>query len=114
MNGGVDSVGRRKGVRSTYNPDGTVVSKDLSWEYDSLGQITSADGPATQADRTYSFDMIGNRTVSSADQDTTEYEADYAPGANPINQYDTVQTPNDSWSVDHDDDGNLTYGPVPG
>ncbi|MBN8458308.1 MAG: hypothetical protein J0M04_10790 [Verrucomicrobia bacterium] len=26
VNGGVDSVGRRKGVRSTYNPDGTVVS----------------------------------------------------------------------------------------
>ncbi|MBN8458389.1 MAG: hypothetical protein J0M04_11195 [Verrucomicrobia bacterium] len=114
VNGGVNSIGQRKGVRTTYNPNGTTTSKDISWVYDSLGQLTSADGPATEADRTYSYDSIGNRILSSADQDTTEYEADYAPGANSLNQYDTVQTPDDTWFLDHDDDGNLTYGPVPG
>ena len=114
VNGGVNSIGQRKGVRTTFNPDGTVASKDISWEYDALGQVTSADGPATVADRSYQYDAIGNRIMSSADQSTTDYEADYMPGANFLNQYDTIHTPGDTWFLSHDDDGNLTYGPVPG
>jgi RHS repeat-associated protein len=107
VNGGVNSIGQRKGVRTTFTLGGLLDANpgDTSWGYDSLGQVTSASAPGTNADRAYQFDTIGNRLFSEISNtqisdpptaNTTGYTA------NALNQYAAVNT----FVPTHDADGN--------
>ena len=126
VNGGVNSLGQRGGVRSTFNL-GTLTANpgDTSWGYDNLGQLQSADPPGTDADRYYQFDTIGNRLLSRTGTATntggtlTEYFGTVAnstpsgPGANALNQYAAIKTAPTIVQPYHDDDGNATAYPLP-
>ncbi len=127
VNGGVNSIGQRMGVRTTFNLGGGHTSNpgDTSWGYDNLGQLTSAAAPGVDADRAYQYDDIGNRLFSEISNaqisDPPEVTTTaYTPDA--LNQYDAI-TPyiDDGGNVIagtpvvpvFDDDGNMTHGPLP-
>jgi RHS repeat-associated protein len=107
---GVNSIGQRTNVQ-TYGTAFAGIPADISWDYDSLGQVTLADH-ATQAivDRAYEYDPIGNRKKYA--HGTTVLPANDNYSANTLNQYTLV--PNYTPQPVHDLDGNLTRGPVPG
>ena len=123
VNGGVNNLGQRGGVRTTFNLGGPASNPgDTSWGYDSLGQLVSAATPVTDADRAYRYDTIGNRlfTENKAAQIPATpglNSTAYTPDA--LNQYDSI-TPYDangnagtSVVPVFDDDGNMTNGPLP-
>lgn len=68
---------------------------DWQWQYDTLGQVISAN------QNTYVYDQIGNRKTSRIGEET---ETSYT--ANALNQYTTVNTTIPSY----DEDGNLLSG----
>jgi RHS repeat-associated protein len=100
----VNAIGQRSNVAQT----GTAFasSRDIAWAYDPLGQVTSADSTIPGLDRAYAFDMIGNR-LKTADSLTLPVANNYT--ANALNQYTAIDTLNPV----HDDDGNMTAGPLP-
>ena len=51
------------GQRSNVAQSGTAFagSRDITWAYDPLGQVTRADSTIPGLDRAYQFDLIGNR-----------------------------------------------------
>jgi RHS repeat-associated protein len=100
----VNAIGQRSNVAQS----GTAFasSRDIAWGYDSLGQVTSADSTIPGLDRAYQFDLIGNR-LKTADSLTLPVANNYTPNA--LNQYTAIDTLNPV----HDDDGNMTAGPLP-
>jgi RHS repeat-associated protein len=100
----VNAIGQRSNVAQS----GTAFagSRDIAWGYDPLGQVTSADSTIPGLDRAYQFDLIGNR-LKTADSLTLPVANNYTPNA--LNQYTAIDTLNPV----HDDDGNLTSGPLP-
>ena len=100
----VNAIGQRSNVAQS----GTAFagSRDIAWGYDPLGQVTSADSTIPGLDRAYQFDLIGNR-LKTADSLTLPVANNYTP--NLLNQYTTIDTLNPV----HDDDGNMTAGPLP-
>ena len=126
VNGGVNNLGQRMGVRTSFDLGTTLTANpgDTSWGYDSLGQLTSAADSATAANcRAYQYDTIGNRLFAekgaalipaTPDVNTTSYTPDA------LNQYDAI-TPHLSDGRAgtpvvpvFDDDGNMTTGPLSG
>lgn len=116
----VNELGQRDDVTPTG--DAFTDTTKLSWNYNPSGELTTADRVgSTLFDRSYSYDAIGNRLTSTDHvAATTNYSADRAtptptPGGNALNQYARITYP-DTTSIDpeHDDDGNMTNGPVPG
>jgi YD repeat-containing protein len=100
----VNAIGQRSNVAQS----GTAFagSRDIAWGYDPLGQVTSADSTIPGLDRAYQFDLIGNR-LKTADSLTLPVANNYTPNA--LNQYTAIDTLNPV----HDEDGNLTSGPLP-
>jgi hypothetical protein len=107
---GVNSIGQRTNVQ-TYGTAFAGIPADVTWGYDSLGQVTLADH-ATKAivDRAYEYDPIGNRKKYAHGTTVLPPNDNYT--ANVLNQYTLV--PNYTPQPEHDLDGNLTRGPVPG
>ena len=102
VNGGVNSLGQRMGVQTTFNLGAGHVANagDTSWDYDGLGQLTSANhGTEDTIDRAYLYDAIGNRK-KSADSLTLPGTDNYTTNA--LNQYTAVNT----FIPTHDPDGN--------
>jgi YD repeat-containing protein len=102
------------GQRTNVSQDGTAFQaiRAIGWGYDSLGQVTSADSSENTHDRAYEYDAIGNRLFSeiSNTQISNPPAANttaYTPNA--LNQYTAVGSLNPV----HDDDGNMTSGPLP-
>ncbi len=113
VNGGVNKLGQRMGVQTTFNLGGVIVSNagDTSWGYDSLGQVTSTDHSAgTTSDRAYEYDSIGNRR-KTANSLTLPTSDNYA--TNKVNQYTTIQEGGTGVSPVYDEDGNATAYPLP-
>ena len=125
VNGGVNKLGQRMGVRTSFNLGAiTGNSGDTKWGYDSLGQLTSAADSTTAANsRAYQYDSIGNRLIAekgaaqipaTPDLNTTSYTPDA------LNQYDAI-IPYSAAGIAgtpvvpvFDDDGNMTTGPLSG
>ncbi len=104
----VDELGQRvqrnlRGeIRAEFYGGQAADQYPTNWSYDALGQVTSEDKPSSTADRGYSYDLIGNRLTSTADDVTTSYES------NELNQYSEISVP--SVVSIHDADGNMTIG----
>ena len=125
VNGGVNSIGQRKGVRTNFNLGGahTANPGDTSWSYDNLGQLTSANhGSNDSIDRAYQYDAIGNRTFAEkgAPQipttpglNTTGYTANALNQYNAITAYNTSGVAGTPISPVFDADGNMEQGPLP-
>lgn len=96
------------GQRTNVSQDGTAFQaiRAISWGYDNLGQVTSADSSENAHDRAYEYDAIGNRK-KSADSLTLPGTDNYA--SNALNQYTAVG----GLSPVHDFDGNATAYPLP-
>jgi RHS repeat-associated protein len=97
----VNNYGQRTGV----NKDGTAFAstRTIAWGYNSKGEVVKADSSEAGLDRAYAFDGIGNR-ISGGDQGSP---ISYTP--NVLNQYNAIG----SLTPVHDDDGNMTSGPLP-
>jgi RHS repeat-associated protein len=128
VNGGVNNLGQRMGVRTTFNLGTGITANagDTSWGYDDLGQLTSADAPDLPgaaendpsdpfADRGYAYDTIGNRRATrtaavgvplNANGTIKEDVGTVLYAANNLNQY--ITTPHATAAPVHDADGNLT------
>lgn len=100
----VNSIGQRTNLGTSGSAFATAPT--LTWGYDSLGQLTSADSSVNTQDRAYLYDTIGNRK-KSANSLTLPDSDNYT--ANALNQYTAVG----SLSPVYDDDGNATAYPVP-
>jgi RHS repeat-associated protein len=100
----VNNYGQRTGV----NKDGTAFAstRDITWGYNAKGEVVRADSSITGLDRSYQYDGIGNR-LKSADSLTPPSTNNYSP--NILNQYTAIN----SLTPVHDDDGNMTSGPLP-
>ena len=86
---------------------------DWAWQYDSLGQVATADHTATPAsDRAYDFDDIGNRTKTASGTLTLPGSNNWT--ANALNQYSSINIQSPIINPQFDSDGNMTSGPVPG
>ena len=125
VNGGINSIGQRKGVRTNFNLGGahTANPGDTSWSYDNLGQLTSANhGSNDSIDRAYQYDAIGNRTFAEkgAPQipttpglNTTGYTANALNQYNAITAYNTSGVAGTPISPVFDADGNMEQGQLP-
>ena len=112
VNGGVNSIGQRKGVQATFDL-GTGVTGNtgsISWNYDDLGHLTSAATPVTDNNRAYQYDGIGNRIEAREGVTAVTGTANYA--ANALNQYTAV--PYSPPAPAYDGDGNMETGPLKG
>jgi len=113
----VNSISQRTAVATTGSAFGTAPA-DWGWYYDALGQVTSANSPTAANNRAYTYDTIGNRITATANTDVTSYFGNSAgtqTGANALNQYAKITYPaSTTISPVHDDDGNMTSGPVAG
>jgi RHS repeat-associated protein len=100
----VNNFGQRTGV----SKDGTAFAstRDITWGYNAKGEVVKVDSSITGLDRSYQYDGIGNR-LKSADSLTLPSENNYTPNA--LNQYTAINSLNPV----HDDDGNMTSGPLP-
>jgi RHS repeat-associated protein len=100
----VNNYGQRTGV----NKDGTAFAstRDITWGYNAKGEVVKADSSISGLDRSYQYDGIGNR-LKSADSLTLPSANNYTP--NILNQYAAIN----SLTPVHDDDGNMTSGPLP-
>jgi RHS repeat-associated protein len=103
----VNAIGQRTDLTTAFDLGSGITSNagDTDWGYDALGQVTSADAPATLADRVFEYDHIGNRKKSA--------ESLTLPGSdnfvtNALNQYTTVG----AFSPGYDDDGNQTIAQI--
>jgi RHS repeat-associated protein len=84
---------------------GNITDKDygslaIDFTYDKIYEIKTVDLPGTNADWTYNYDSVFNRT-STVNNGTTKT---YTPKSNGLNQYNTV----DSVPFSYDENGNLT------
>lgn len=100
----VNNYGQRTGV----NKDGTAFAstRTIAWGYNTKGEVVKADSSITGHDRSYQYDGIGNR-LKSAESLTLPSANNYTP--NKLNQYTAMN----SLTPVHDDDGNMTSGPLP-
>ena len=114
----VNDIGQRDGL----TPTGSAFANNtpFAWGYNQRGELTAATrNGLTAFERAYSYDGIGNR-LSATDHtgSATNYFADTGgstPGGNVLNQYAKIDYPgSNTLQPVHDDDGNLTTGPVPG
>ena len=103
MNYIVNTLGQREERTTT---DAANNNATTEWTYDTLGQVTRADSTIPGLDRAYAYDMIGNR-LKTADSLTLPAANNYTP--NSLNQYTAIGSLNPV----HDDDGNMTAGPLP-
>jgi RHS repeat-associated protein len=101
----VNALGQRSNVAQT----GTAFagSRDVTWGYDTLGQVTSAAHSIPGLNRAYAFDMIGNRLSGGDLGSPSSYTA------NALNQYSQITNNSITNNPVHDDDGNMTAGPLP-
>ncbi|MCH7229097.1 RHS repeat-associated core domain-containing protein [Haloferula sp. A504] len=107
----VNAIGQRDGLTTT----GDAFATDLNWAwaYNIRGELVQADDQSTAGnDRAYEFDGIGNRLFSEIS--STEISDPAGPNTtaytpNALNQYTAIG----SQSPIHDDDGNVTSGPLP-
>jgi RHS repeat-associated protein len=115
----VNSLGQR--ITAGQTGSAFAAARGITWGYDALGQVTSADSTENVHDRGYLYDAIGNRRgirneavgvptnpdgSITADQGTVQY------ASNALNQYTTVNgsaLPQDAY----DFDGNLKSGRLP-
>ena len=97
----VNNFGQRTGV----NKDGTAFAstRNITWGYNAKGEVVTADSSEAGLDRAYQYDGIGNR-MNGGDLGTP---VSYT--ANALNQYSAIGSINPV----HDDDGNMTSGPLP-
>ena len=102
----VNAIGQRTDVESGGSAFSSA--RAITWGYDALGQVTSADSSIPAHNRAYEYDAIGNRT-KSADTLTLPGSANYT--VNALNQYTTGTTA--TLVPVHDFDGNATAYPVP-
>jgi RHS repeat-associated protein len=104
-----DYVVNELGQRTTVSQTGTAfaAARGIIWDYDILGQVTSADSTEVSHDRAYQYDAIGNRREARDGVTAVTGTPNYT--ANPLNQYSAVG----SLSLVHDDDGNTTSCPLP-
>jgi RHS repeat-associated protein len=103
----VNALGQRTALDLSLDPEvdgGTLVSSDVSWDYNARDEVVEADHEITAHDRAYSFDGIGNRTETAAGTTILTGTPDHA--ANSLNQYTKVEGTNLPAGA-HDDDGNL-------
>jgi RHS repeat-associated protein len=84
---------------------GTTTSA-YHFQYDGNGNVTEITDYTGAKAATYQFDLIGNR-LKTADSLTLPVANNYTPNA--LNQYTAIDTLNPV----HDDDGNMTAGPLP-
>ena len=126
VNGGVNSLGQRMGVQTTFNLGAGHFANagDTAWGYDNLGQLTSANhGTEDTSDRAYRYDTIGNRLFSEkgAPQIPTTpglNSTGYTP--NSVNQYGAITSHSASGVAGtsaepvFDDDGNMKIGLLSG
>ena len=108
--------------RDSLTPTGSAfsINTPFSWGYNQRGELTTANrtGNAT-FERSYSYDGIGNR-LSATDHtgSDTNYFADAGAttaGGNALNQYAKINYPGSTTiEPQHDTDGNMETGPVPG
>jgi hypothetical protein len=107
----VNALGQRSNVAQT----GTAFagSRDVSWGYDTLGQVTSAAHSIPGLDRAYAFDMIGNRlrAATGSIDPNDPAAATYTPNA--LNQYSQITNNSITNNPAFDADGNMTSGPLP-
>ncbi len=107
---GLNDLGQRVGLTPTGSAFATTTP--LSWGYNATGEVTKADSSVNTHDRAYSYDGIGNRLQGSAGVSPASVTT-YTPNA--LNQYSSITDPQSTiHNPVHDDDGNLTSGPVPG
>ncbi len=99
----VNSIAQRTELSQTGSA--FAAARSISWGYDSLGQVVSADSSIPGLDRAYLFDTIGNR-IKSADSLTLPTSPNYI--TNSLNQYTAVN----SVIPSYDGDGNMTSGPL--
>ncbi|MGJ8635154.1 MAG: hypothetical protein ACSHX7_14655, partial [Luteolibacter sp.] len=100
----VNAIGQRTDVSQAGTAFAAV--RSITWGYDFLGQVTSADSTIPGLDRSYQYDTIGNR-LKTADSLTLPGTANYT--VNALNQYTAIgaNTPT------YDADGNATAYPLP-
>jgi RHS repeat-associated protein len=91
--------------RTGVNTGGTAFtgSPSWAWGYNNKGEIVKADSSESSLDRVYAYDGIGNRTSGGDHGSPISYTA------NALNQYSAIGSLNPV----HDDDGNMTSGPLP-
>ncbi|MES2982818.1 MAG: RHS repeat-associated core domain-containing protein [Verrucomicrobiota bacterium] len=96
------------GQRTRVNTGGTAFtgSPSWAWGYNSKGEIIKANSSQAGFDRSYQYDGIGNR-LKKANSLTLPASNNYT--ANALNQYSAIG----SLTPVHDDDGNMTSGPLP-
>jgi RHS repeat-associated protein len=97
----VNNYGQRTGV----NTGGTAFtgSPSWAWGYNNKGEVVKADSSEAGLDRAYQYDGIGNRISGGDPGSPISYTA------NALNQYSAIG----SLTPVHDDDGNMTSGPLP-
>ncbi len=106
----VNALGQRESVATSGTAFPTVPG--WIWGYDVLGQVTSANhSVVNNYDRAYQYDTIGNRIESVDGATTVTGTPNYT--ANALNQYSAVTLGSAAVSPVHDDDGNMTSGPLP-
>jgi RHS repeat-associated protein len=104
----VNPIGQRTSVSKSGTAFGS--SRDITWGYDNLGQITKAESTIPGLDRAYQFVLIGNR-LKTAESLTLPTSNNYTPNA--LNQYTSVTEGSAGVSPAYDSDGNMTSGPLP-
>jgi RHS repeat-associated protein len=115
---GLNDLGQRVALTPTGSAFATTTP--FSWGYNGRGELTTATRSGnTPFERAYSYDGIGNRLTATDDNAAlTNYFADAVgnnAGGNTLNQYGKITYPgSSSLQPVHDDDGNMTSGPVPG
>jgi RHS repeat-associated protein len=103
----VNALGQRTNVSQVGTAFQAV--RGVTWGYDSLGQVTSADSSINSDDRAYEYDAIGNRIEAQDGVIGVTGTPNYA--VNALNQYTSV--PPGSLAPSYDLDGNITAGPLP-
>ncbi len=103
----VNSIGQRSDVNQTGS--GFATARSITWGYDPLGQLETADSTIPGLDRAYSYNQIGNRLkYSEGTLDPNDAAAvTYSPNA--LNQYTSVGTSVPAYDLD----GNATSYPLP-
>ncbi len=100
------------GQRTAVSQEGTAFEsvRSVGWGYDPLGQVVKADSTVAVHNRSYEYDMIGNRK-KSADSLTLPATDNYT--ANSLNQYTAIHEGGAGVSPVYDLDGNATAYPLP-
>ena len=105
----VNAIGQRTDVSQSGTAFATA--RDIAWGYDPLGQVTKADSTIPGLDRSYQYDLIGNRLKAS---DSLALPATPNYTTNSLNQYSAIQNQQSSIiNPAYDADGNATAYPLP-